>query len=204
MDERLRKALPALLPLLVLAIICAVILMIAGSLSRDRIETNRRTAQLRLITEVMYLSYDNDLFGDRLEISDSAYFNAGILVGVYRARKDGHPIGLVFMPVMASGYNGLIELAIGVSYNGELTGVRVHQHRETPGLGDQIHQNRSSWILGFDRRSLANTPAADWDVTSDGGGFDQISGATISPRGVIKAVKNTLDYYAIHKNTLYK
>ncbi|MBF8269350.1 MAG: electron transport complex, RnfABCDGE type, G subunit [Gammaproteobacteria bacterium] len=204
MNERVSNALPALLPLLFLAVICAGILMMAGSLSRDRIESNRRTAQLRLIAEVMYLPYDNDLLSDRLQISDRDYFAAGTPVGVYRAHKDGQPIGLVFMPVMASGYNGLIELAVGVTYNGELTGVRVHQHRETAGLGDQIHQNRSSWISGFDQRSLANTPVAAWGVSSDGGDFDQISGATISPRGVIKAVRNTLDYYAIHKNELYK
>ena len=204
MNERLSNTLPALLPLLLLAFISTGVLMMAGGLSRDAIEANRRAAQLRLITEVMYLSYDNDLLSDHLQISDRDYFAAGIPIEVYRARKDGQPLGLVFMPVMASGYNGLIELAVGVTYNGELTGVRVHQHRETPGLGDQIHQSRGSWIFGFDHRSLANTPAAAWGVASDGGEFDQISGATISPRGVIKAVKSTLDYYEIHKNELYK
>ena len=204
MNERLSQALPALLPFALLAVICAVILIISDALSRDRIDANRRAEQQRLISEVMYLSYDNDLLGDHKQIRDSGFFITNSPVEVYRARKDGQPVGLVFMPIMAGGYNGLIELAVGVAYNGELTGVRVHRHRETPGLGDQIHQDRGPWISGFDRHSLQNTPAEAWGVSSDGGKFDQLSGATISPRGVIKAVKSTLDYYAIHKNELYK
>lgn len=203
MKEHQENKLILLIPLLVIAVICSVVVTIANNLSRERIETNQRAAQLQLITEVMSLTYDNDLLSDWIEIRDSGFFKSNLPIGVYRARNNGKSVGLVFMPVIARGYKGPIEIAVGISYNGELTGVRVHAHKETEGFGAKIHQNRSDWILGFDQRSLQNTLFGAWGVKSDGGEFDQISGATISPRGVIKAVKNTLDYYEIYKNELF-
>jgi len=204
MNERLRQNLPALIPFLILVIICAILLLIADHYTGDRIEAQQRAAQLRLISEVMSVPHDNDLLMDRITFKAEEPFITGALMTVYRARRDGQPIGLVFMPVPAKGYNGLIELAVGVAYKGELTGVRVIDQRETPGLGDQVQQDRSHWILGFDGLSLGNTPLDAWGVRSDGGRFDQISGATITPRGIIKAVKHTLDYYALHRDELYR
>ena len=108
------------------------------------------------------------------------------------------------MPVTARGYNGPVTLVIGISYSGTITGVRVGEQHETAGLGDRIDQNNSDWILGFENRSLRNTAVDGWTVRNNGGEFDQLSGATISPRGVIRQVKNTLDYYQIHSEELYR
>lgn len=204
MQPRLKQNLTALVPMLVLAVVCFLALTVVYELNRKRIETNRRNEQLHLVSEVMQLPHDNDLLSDRIEITDKEVFNSSLPVGVYRARKNGEPAGLVLMPVMARGYNGLIELAVGIAYNGELTGVRVLNQRETEGLGNRIHQDQSDWIFGFDGHSLENTPAEAWGVKSDGGEFDQLSGATISPRGVIKEVRSTLDYYDLNKNKLYQ
>ena len=204
MEPKPKQNFITLVPVLVLAVICFLALTVVYGLSRERIETNRRNEQLHLVSEVMQLPHDNDLLSDRIEITDKGVFNSSLPVGAYRARKDGKPVGLVLMPVMARGYNGLIELAVGIAYNGELTGVRVHKQRETEGLGDRIHQDHSDWIFGFDGHSLNNTRAEAWGVKSDGGEFDQLSGATISPRGVIKAVKNSLVYYDLNKDKLYK
>lgn len=189
---------------LVLAIICCLALAIAHRLTRDRIAANERAARLHLVTEVMPLPHDNDLLSDRIAITTSAPFSSGQPVTVYRAREHGKPAGLVFMPVRARGYNGLIELAVGIAYDGRLTGVRVRRQHETEGLGERISQNHSDWIYNFNGHSLQNTPATAWGIKSNGGAFDSLSGATISARGVIKAVKNVLDYYALNKNQLYK
>ena len=204
MQPHLKQKLTALLPVLVVAVICFLALSIFHRFTYQRIDSNRRSAELHLAEDVMPLPHDNDLLSDRIEVTDKGVFNSSLPVGVYRARKNGNPVGLVLMPVMARGYNGLIELAVGIAYNGELTGVRVYRHRETEGLGDRIHQDHSDWIFGFDGHSLQNTAADAWGVKSDGGEFDQLSGATISPRGVIKEVKNTLDYYDLNKDKLYK
>jgi electron transport complex protein RnfG len=107
------------------------------------------------------------------------------------------------MPVSTPGYKGKIKLAIGVSYDGVISGVRIIEHQETEGLGDNIDQDKSDWITNFNKRSLSNTSNDAWAVINDGGEFDQISGATISPRSVINTVKNTLDYYEIKRDNLY-
>lgn len=204
MPQQLQQKLISMVPVVILALICCLSLIIVYGISRERIKANQQAAQLHLVAEVMPLAHDNDLLSDRIEIRDKTFFNSSLPVTVYRARDKGQPVGLVFMPVMARGYQGPIELAVGIAYNGELTGVRVHKQSETEGLGDRISQNNSDWIFGFDGHSLQNTPADVWGVTSDGGAFDQLSGATISPRGVIKAVKHSLDYYQIDKDKLYK
>ena len=189
---------------LVLAILCCLALALGHHFTRERIAANQRAARLQLVNAVMPLAHDNDLLADRIAITGWNPFSAGLPVYAYRAREHGQPAGLVFLPVRARGYNGLVELVVGVAYDGELTGVRVYRQHETEGLGDRISQNHSDWVYGFDGHSLKNTPATAWGVKSDGGEFDSLSGATISPRGVIKAVKNVLDYYALNKDQLYK
>ena len=92
-----------------------------------------------------------------------------------------------------------MEIAIGIQYDGTLTGVRIRQHRETPGLGDQVHQDNSPWIFGFYGHSLTGTPREGWAVKKDGGVFDQLSGATSSQRAVIRAVEHTLNYYQANR-----
>ena len=151
---------------------------------------------IRMIEAVMPLEHNNDLYEDSMQVPELSTM-------VYRARQDGRNIGLVFMPIFADGYNGEIKLAVGMSYSGILSGVRVVEQHETQGLGDNIDQNKSDWIFNFDKRSLSNTSDKAWAVKIDGGDFDQLSGATISPRGVINAVKNTLDYYAENRDALY-
>ena len=190
-------------PLLGVALVCAVLLLIADELARERIADNARREQLKIIDEVMTLPYDNDLYTDVIEVVDAAYLGSSGNVKVYRARRDGEPAGLVLMPVTARGYSGNIQLVIGIAYDGALTGVRVLSHRETEGLGDGIDQRKSNWITGFSGHSLDNTPPDGWAVTSAGGEFDQVSGATISSRGVINAVRNSLEYYRLNRDRLY-
>ena len=196
-----KQLLKGLVPLIIICALCGLLLTQTNRCTRDRIEANRQHLALRVINDVLPIDYDNDLFNDVITINDKTYFSD--TVSVYRARYHGAPVGIVFMPVIGRGYKGRIELAVGLSQDGVITGVRVTKHQETEGQGDRIDQRKSDWILGFDGRSLSNTPAGDWAVQSDGGNFDQLSGATISPRGVINAVKKTLDYYAVNKDRLY-
>lgn len=194
----------SLLAVLFISIACVLLLSITHRFTRERIDDNRQRVTLALINDVMPLTHTNDLFNDRIDVTDANYLGTDTAVTVFRARQAQEPVGLVLMPVIANGYNGRIELAIGISYEGKITGVRVRTHQETEGLGDRIDQKKSDWITGFNERSLANTAMEAWAVQSDGGDFDQLSGATISPRGVINAVKNTLDYYQINKQLLFQ
>lgn len=103
-----------------------------------------------------------------------------------------------------SGYNGLIRLIVAVRADGVVLGARVTEHHETPGLGDKIESNRSSWIDSFVDKSLNNIPGNSWRVKRDGGEFDQFTGATITPRAVVTAVHLVLLFVRDHHQTLFQ
>ncbi len=115
-----------------------------------------------------------------------------------------HRHGISGIPVVApDGYSGDIRLLVGILANGELAGVRVLNHRETPGLGDAIETRRSDWIRQFAGLSLDAPPANAWTVRKDGGEFDQFAGATITPRAVIKAVRQALVFFEQNQAILF-
>ena len=125
-------------------------------------------------------------------------------VTVYRARKDGKPVAAILTPVAPDGYNGEIRLLVAIRTDGRLLGVRVVSDRETPGLGDNIHLSRTDWIKSFDNKSLDDPGGLGWRVEKDGGIFDQFTGATITPRAVVKAVHNTLVFYQQNKAKIFR
>jgi electron transport complex protein RnfG len=112
-------------------------------------------------------------------------------------------VAAVFSVVARGGYAGDIELLVGVRADGRVAGVRVVEHHETPGLGDGIEADKSDWIRGFDGRSLGDPPREDWAVRRDGGDFDQFTGATITPRAVVEAVRDTLIYFEDHRDQVF-
>ena len=123
---------------------------------------------------------------------------------VYRAWTDEQPAVAVFRIQTEDGYSGAISLLIGIRFNGVVSGVRVVSHKETPGLGDLIHQDRSNWILGFENTSLLSPVNSQWSVKKDDGAFDQFTGATVSPRAVVGAIHRTLLYFTEHKNEIFE
>jgi electron transport complex protein RnfG len=120
----------------------------------------------------------------------------------YRALQDGIGSGVILPLETADGYSGTIVLMIGIDADSSITGVRVVQHAETPGLGDKIDITLSPWIRSFNNRSLPNTPAVLWQVKKDGGDFDQFVGATITPRAVVAAVHNALLFFEANRELL--
>ena len=170
----------------------------------ERIAENERQALLRSLHQLIAPeSHDNDIYADVITVHDKAMLGSKDGVNVYRARKGGLPIAAVINATAPDGYNGSINLLVGINYDGTLAGVRVVSHRETPGLGDGIEVERSDWILGFNGRSLLDPEANGWKVKKDGGVFDQFTGATITPRAIVKAVYNTLRYYQGHREALF-
>ena len=169
----------------------------------ERIAENQRLALLRGLNQLIEPdSYNNALEEDVIHVSHPLLGNDQPMP-VYRARRDGDPVALALTAVAPDGYTGDIRLLIGIRHDGVLSGVRVLEHRETPGLGDAIDERRSNWILGFDGRSLDNPPEARWQVKKDGGEFDQFTGATITPRAVVRAVHRALHYYHQHREALF-
>lgn len=171
----------------------------------ERIAANEKKVLLRnLYALIPSDQMDNDIALDTIEVSPSALLGTDSNSTVYRARKDNKPVAVVFNSIAPGGYNGNIYLLIAVYENGSLAGVRAVKHNETPGLGDAIEERKSDWILGFDGKSLLKPAIEFWKVKRDGGQFDQITGATITPRAIVKAVKNTLQYYSNNREDLFQ
>ena len=172
--------------------------------TRERIAQNERAFTLRSLNEIVDIRrYDNDLFTDVVLVTDRDYLGSKEPVPVYRARKHGQAVAAIIASRAPDGYNGTIKLLVGINLDGSLTGVRITSHRETPGLGDGIELERSNWVLDFDGHGLGQPQIEGWQVRRDGGDFDQFTGATITPRAVVKAVKNTLLYFEAHKGDLF-
>jgi electron transport complex protein RnfG len=141
--------------------------------------------------------HDNNLLEDTVTLEDK-----GRPVLFYRATKNGMYTAAAFSVTSNEGYAGKIVLIMGVDAKGELLGVRVLSHAETPGLGDKIEEKKDDWIYSFNGLSLDNLPEDQWAVKKDGGRFDQFSGATITPRAVVKAVKEGLEYFKTHREAI--
>lgn len=173
--------------------------------TQERIAANEKKVLLRNLYALLPSDLlDNDIAQDTIEVQASALLGTEETSVVYRARLNNNPVAVIFNAVASGGYNGNIYLLIGVFEDGSLAGVRAVKHNETPGLGDAIEVKKSNWVLSFDGKSLGNPEPENWKVKRDGGQFDQITGATITPRAIVKAVKNTLDYYQLNREYLYQ
>lgn len=173
--------------------------------TKHRIAENERAAMVKSLHALIEpKEHDNDLYTDVIQVKDETLLGTEEPVNVYRARMKDKPVAAILNSIAPDGYSGRIHLLVAVRYNGTLAGVRVVKHRETPGLGDGIDIDRSKWILGFNGKSLSKPEEKAWRVKRDGGAFDQLTGATITPRAVVKAVKHTLYYYKANKDMLFK
>jgi electron transport complex protein RnfG len=172
--------------------------------TREAIAENERRVLLRNLHALLPAGrLDNDIVNDTLLITASPLLGTENESPVYRARLRGDPVAVVFNSIAPNGYSGKIHLLVGVYFDGSIAGVRAIKHAETPGLGDALEIQKSPWVLDFDSKSLDNPARGHWLVKRDGGVFDQFTGATITPRAVVQAVKNALLYYEKNADTLF-
>lgn len=141
--------------------------------------------------------HDNNLATDTLVLKNSQ----GNEDTVYVATKEGKVTGVAF-EASGSGYAGAVKVMLGVDLEGKILGARVLAHKETPGLGDKIEVKKSDWILRFTGMSIGNPPLEKWKVKKDGGIFDQFAGATITPRAVVKAIREGLQFFDANKTKI--
>jgi electron transport complex protein RnfG len=188
-----------------LAAAAAFMLDATYDFSKERIAVNQRARLIATLNSVLLPELrSHDLATVRLTATDAALLGSQAPIDVFVATERGAPIATIFASVAPNGYNAPIHLLIGVSNAGVLTGVRVVSHRETAGLGDRIEVDKSPWILNFDGRSLDQPPVGRWAVDKDDGDFDSLTGATVTSRAVVQAVKNTLLYFKDHRDELFR
>lgn len=175
------------------AFVGVVLLVGAQWLTKDQIAENDRQMRLQRLNEIVSAAeYDNDLLStaQQLDVGIKGLANT---LKVFTATQGANSVARIYEVTSLQGYSGPISLLIGVdALDNSLRGVRVISHKETPGLGDKIETNKADWILQFSGKSLSDPDESQWKVRKDGGAFDQFTGATITPRAVVNAVRETL------------
>lgn len=203
MNAVLQNALRTSLILFLFALIGTAMLAYTYRHTEPIIEKSVQAEKLALINQVLPRAlYDNDLLATHRELPADDLLGTRTSSGMWLATKVGQPTGVVLEASAPEGYNGDIALLIGIDANGVLTGVRVVRHKETPGLGDYIQLSKSPWILQFAGKSYSENSDSRWKVKKDGGDFDSRAGATITPRAIVKAVREALKYFQLHRDEL--
>lgn len=185
-------------------LVCTAAIVLVQQLTAPRIRAEQDAAFGRLLGEVLPLSaYNNNIARDCTLVAAADVFGRSSAVTVYRARQDGAPAALVFSATAPDGYSGDIDLLIALYPDQRIAGVRVTAHQETPGLGDKIERRKDDWIDQFRGLSLSQPAEAKWTVRKDGGDFDGFTGATITPRAVIHALRRVQQYHLAQRDALY-
>lgn len=190
--------------LAVLAAICTALVAWTYRHTAERIEQNEQYfLEQSLAPALGGLYYDSDLSKSAITIEPPHELPGRGPVTVYRVYREDEPVAALFVVTARDGYSGPIELLVGIEANGEISAVRVLWHQETPGLGDKIESSKSEWLEQFPGKSLGDPDREDWAIRRDGGVFDQLTGASITPRAVIKAIRETLIYFEAHADEVF-
>jgi len=189
------KEMSRLLITLTLIAACAgLILSLVESATREPIKEQRRLQMLKALSAVLP-EFDNSPDTDTVSLQNGVDKKGKpVQVIFYRGRKTQQLVGTAFKVVAPDGYSGNIEVMVGVKPDQSINAIEILAHAETPGLGSRIVE--PAFKGQFQNKNLDN---ADWRVKKDGGQFDQITGATISPRAVVGAVKSGLEFYREHQ-----
>lgn len=179
------------------ATLAAALLVIGNAATYDAIEQRKaEDLQASLGQVIPDDIHDNNLLDDTVVLPYE-----GEEVVLYRGMNRTKVTAVAYR-VSQPGYSGEISLIMGVNRNGEILGVRAISHTETPGLGDKIEAEKDDWVYSFDGLSFDKLPESRWAVKKDGGTFDQFTGATITPRAVVRAVKQGLRLFHDNKASL--
>jgi len=176
------------------ALITTSLIALTFSFTHERIDAAKERQLLSTLNQVV----DQSLHDNRLHL-DCILVNSAALLGnkpqrVFRSRLGVNNTALIVETTAPDGYSGAINLVVAVDQLSTVLGARVVQHKETPGLGDKIELRVSDWILDFTGVRYEEALDHRWQVKKDGGQFDQFTGATITPRAVVNAVKNAAIY----------
>jgi electron transport complex protein RnfG len=181
------------------AAVCVAILSLVNQQAAPRISEQRLAAKLAILSEVLPgVEAGQTLLQDCLQVTDETLLGKNTAQTLYRWRQDGELSAYIIETTAPDGYSGNIDLIVALTPDGTVLGSRVLNHKETPGLGDKIEARRSPWIFSFSGKTVTADNANEWAVRKDGGNFDQFTGATITPRAVINAVRNAVLYVQQH------
>mgnify|MGYP001814629606 FL=1 len=184
--------------------ICTALVALTYQSTEQRIEDNEKAWLERSLQPALSgLFYDSGITESKIIIPPPHDLPGSDAAIVYRVYAESEPVAALFVVSARDGYSGPIRFLVGIKTTGEVTGVHVLEHRETPGLGDGVETGKSDWAEQFKGRSLLDPEPAGWRIKSDGGQFDQLTGASVTPRAIIKSVRETLLYFDLHSDEVF-
>lgn len=195
--------------LFIFVIIFTASLSAAYLWTKPAIEASTAQEKMKLVDEVLSRSeYDNALLDDTITLPATTALGLDEPSTLYRARRAGQPLAIIFEAVAPDGYAGKVRLLIALRTDGSIAGIRVTQHKETPGLGDYIEpkkdkNKKTPWISQFQNLAYASIADKEWKVKKDGGHFEYYAGATVTPRAVIKAIHKAVRWANEQGDALY-
>lgn len=188
----------------IIAALCTSLVAITWSATQHRIAANEQAWLERSLEPVLSgIAYDGGASDSPLSIPAPHGLPGPDDALVYRVYAAGKPVAALFVVSARGGYTGPIRLLVGIRANGTVTGIHVLEHRETPGLGDLVESGKSDWAAQFQGRRLGDPPLPAWRIRRDGGEFDQLTGASVTPRAIVKAVRQTLQYFDSHRDAVF-
>lgn len=178
------------------ALICTGLVAAVNQQTVDKIKQQEQQELMRVLHQLIPDEmHDNELTAQCTLLQDKDALGTDSPMPAYIATRAGKPVAIAIEAIAPDGYNGNIKLIVGIKTTGEVLGVRTLAHQETPGLGDKIDLRKSNWVTQFVGKVLGSADDKQWLVKKDGGDFDQFTGATITPRAYVKAVKNAVGYF---------
>ena len=187
-----------------IAAVCTTLVAATYAITADRIAANEQSWLEQNLQPVLAgLTFDGSVGESRLTIAAPHGLPGSDHATVYRVHSGQSPVAALYVVSARDGYSGPIRLLVGVGVDGRIAGVHVLAHRETPGLGDLVETSKSGWVRQFAGRSLGDPAVEDWRIERDGGAFDQLTGASVTPRAIVKAVRQTLEYHAAHAEAVF-
>jgi electron transport complex protein RnfG len=188
----------------VLALAVALAIAVTAVATHERIARNETGRIMKVIATVLPRDlYDNEPALDRILVRAPELLGSSEALPLYRARRNGEPAAAVVTVVAPQGFAGPIRLLVAIAADGKVLAVRAIAHEETPGLGDRIDAAKSDWIRRFNGRSIADPAPERWAVRRDGGEFDQLTGATVTSRAVVNAVRDAALYFQQHRDEVF-
>ncbi len=208
-ESIIKHTLKTAITMIAFAFVGTAMLAYVFEITRAPIEASEKEARLALFKQILpEHTYDNDLLKDTVQIAPNELLGNSLATEANIAKINNKAAGVILEAIAHDGYSGDIKLLIAIRADGSISGVRVLAHKETPGLGDYIDIARGNWIKLFNGESLSKTTAkqaieTEWQVKKDGGKFDYMVGATITPRAVVKAVFKALQFFEANKQMLF-
>jgi electron transport complex protein RnfG len=188
-----------------IAAVCTALVAATYQLTEERIAANEKALLEQSLQPALGgISFDGSVSESRIVLQPPHELPGNDPAIIYRVYAAEQPVAALFAVTARGGFSGPIRILVGVEFDGKISGVRILQHRETPGLGDKIEPARSDWVFQFDGHSIGDPVTPQWAIKVDRGDFDQLTGASVTPRAIIKAIRDTLLYFDAHRDEIFE